>query len=120
MPDNLQCYRCGADLSALSLPLSRADLCPDCGTFVHCCRLCVNFDRSVPRQCREDDAEEVTNKETANFCDWFEPASGRYAGDGADARAKARQQLDRLFGGESADDGDDPDDATRAAEDLFR
>ena len=33
--------------------------------------MCVHFDPGVPKQCREDDAEEVREKERLNFCDWF-------------------------------------------------
>lgn len=119
MAELLQCYRCGADLSGLSLPLSRSDLCPGCGNYLHACRMCTNFDRHVARQCLEDDAEEVMDKETANFCDWFEPATGRYGG-GGDASARAKARLDSLFGDAPATDSDDDDDASRAAEDLFR
>ena len=74
MTHNLACYRCGASLSALSLPLSRRDQCPDCSADLHVCRMCVSFDNTVPRKCREDGAEDVTDKERPNFCDWFKPS----------------------------------------------
>ncbi|MDZ7643470.1 MAG: hypothetical protein U5K76_04095 [Woeseiaceae bacterium] len=120
--DDLQCYRCGASLAALTLPLSRQDLCPDCGNYLHVCRLCVNYDPRVARQCREDDAEEVMDKEKANFCDWFEPAPGRYDDASAGAAQAARRRLDSLFGDSdrNGDDGDPDAGARRAAEDLFR
>lgn len=119
MADPIQCFSCGASLEALTLPLSRQDQCPGCGRDLHVCRLCVHFDRNVPRQCREDDAEDVTDKEKLNFCDWFEAAAGRFDAEGAGAAARAGRQLDALFSGDGeADDEDDP--ARRAAEDLFR
>lgn len=115
----LQCYSCGASLEALSLPLSRRDLCPECSRDLHCCRMCESWDPNVPKQCREDDAEEVMDKEKANFCDWFIPAAGRYDGAGAGEHARAERKLSALFGGDGDSSGDD-DDLTRAAEDLFR
>ena len=120
----MQCYRCGASLAALSLPLSRQDLCPECTVYLHCCRMCVYFDPAVAEQCREDDAEEVKNKEIANFCDYFRPDPAahdpRYVGE----EANARSQLDAIFGDGERDDADEgdngPDDHQRAAEDLFK
>ena len=74
MTDELHCWRCGAVLRALSLPLSRLDECPDCSMHLHVCRMCTHFDPGVARQCREDDAEEVRDKERDNLCDYFVPS----------------------------------------------
>ena len=64
--------------------------------------MCRNFDGSVPRQCREDGAEDVSDKERANFCDWFVPSDTAFD-PGRKAEAdQARQALDALFG--DADD----------------
>jgi hypothetical protein len=60
--------------------------------------MCLAFDRSRPRQCREDDAEEVRTKDRANFCDWFKPWPGAYDAAGAAAEAAARSAADSLFG----------------------
>ena len=97
MAHDLSCYRCGASLAALSLPLSRQDECPACSNYLHVCKMCKHFDAHVPRQCREDGAEDVKEKERPNFCDWFVPSdtafdAGRKAEDDA-----ARAALDALF-----------------------
>ena len=119
MDASLQCYRCGASLEALSLPLSRQDQCPDCFVYLHCCRLCTYFDPGIPEQCREDDADEVKNKENANFCDYFRPNPTAHDSRYVREETQARSQLDALFGG--ADDGDGgTDDSLGAAEDLFK
>ena len=98
MNQNLACYRCGASLSALSLPLSRRDQCPDCSADLHVCKMCVSFDSSVPRMCREDGAEDVTEKERPNFCDWFKPSDAAFdAKQKSDADA-AQEALAALFG----------------------
>lgn len=119
MSEALHCYRCGASLAALSLPLSRRDQCPSCAAFLHVCRMCRHYDPQVPRQCREDDAEEVTDKETANFCDWFVPAPGAFDAGRSSARAAAERRLEALFdGSEEPDGGRDP--TLGDPEDLFR
>ncbi len=118
----LSCHRCGASLAALSLPLSRRDLCPECSVELHVCRMCEFHDPAVPKQCREEDAEEVTDKERANFCDWFRPSPDAFDATRATQAARAGSELAALFGEDGAgsrdDDGDD--DALREAEKLFR
>jgi hypothetical protein len=98
MAHNIRCYRCGASLTALSLPLSRQDECPECENYLHVCRMCVFYDRNVPKQCREDDAEEVTEKERLNFCEWFKPSDSAFDADRKDQEDAAREALEDLFG----------------------
>ncbi len=78
MSHSISCFRCGASLAAMSLPLSRQDECPECSVYLHVCRMCKDFDPSVPRQCREDGAEDVTEKDRVNFCDWFSPSEAAF------------------------------------------
>jgi hypothetical protein len=42
-------------------------------------------------------------KESSNFCDYFEPAPNRYAGEDNRRQESARSEFDALFGGESPD-----------------
>ena len=119
MADNLLCFRCGASLEKLSLPLSRRDECPDCAIHVHVCRMCVNFDPHVPRQCREDDAEDVTDKEKVNFCDWFKPSGEAFDPARAGQAGRARSELAALFD-EDAGPNSEPDSTNQEAEDLFK
>ena len=117
MSEDLVCWRCGASLSHLSLPLSRMDECRECRSSLHVCRLCIYYDPSVPRSCREDGAEEVKEKERPNFCDWFKPASAAHDTSLSAGDAMARSELDALFGeGEAPPAADD----TSTAEALFR
>lgn len=118
MAHDVHCYRCGASLSALSLPLSRQDECPECQNYLHVCRMCVNFAPSRPRQCLEDDAEEVLDKERLNFCDWFVASETAFDARRKAEEDKARRALDALFGGEDAAPAADP--AASEAEKLFR
>jgi hypothetical protein len=138
MPDTrakesvLHCYRCGQSLEALSLPLSRMDLCPGCGVELHVCRMCRHYAPSAPDGCDEEDAPEVRNKTIANFCDYFDPDPDAFRGGGRQADEKARAELEALFGGASggksgAESGPAQgsksraeDDPLRQAEDLFK
>jgi len=60
--------------------------------------MCIYFDARVPRQCREDGAEDVRDKDRLNFCDWFKPSDVAF-----DAERKEEE-----------------DEAISAAEDLFQ
>ena len=121
----LSCYRCGESLEALSLPLSRLDLCPGCGVELHVCRMCRQYAPSAPDACLEEDAPEVRTKTAANFCDYFQPNPEAFDGTEKNAEDQARAQLDALFGAEDAkaagDSGtSDADQALQQAEDLFK
>ena len=98
MPHELVCCKCGGSLSALSLPLSRRDVCPSCGVDLHVCRMCMDFDPNVADQCREPTADTVYDKQRANFCDHYRPKAQAWQGqDGSEVDA-ARAALDKLFG----------------------
>ena len=101
MGHNLVCWKCGADLAALTLPLMRRDECPSCRAELHVCRMCVDYDPQVAKQCREPTAEEVSDKTHANFCDFFKPRPGAYTAPNTLAVERSRSELDKLFGGGS-------------------
>jgi len=98
MSSSIACYRCGASVVALSLPLSRRDQCPECNADLHVCKMCVYFDQAVPRQCREDGAEDVAEKERANFCDWFKPSDTAFDPERKSDADAAKDALAALFG----------------------
>lgn len=118
MSDTLYCFRCGDSLAALTPPISRQDVCPACSNYLHVCRMCLHFDTNVATQCREDDAEEVLDKEIANFCDWYQPSPNAFNPAGKKADDEARNAADALFSDPSADDAD-TNAQSSAAEDLF-
>jgi len=98
MTHSLVCWQCGASLAALSLPLLRLDECPACRAQLHVCRLCVEYDPRVAHQCREPTAEEVRDKQHANFCDHFKPKEAAWSAAGDAEAERARKALDDLFG----------------------
>jgi len=98
MAHDLVCWKCGAALATLSLPLRRLDECPQCRAELHVCRICVDYDRRVAKHCREPTAEEVRDKEHANFCDHWKPRSGAYQALDQRAIDDSLSELQKLFG----------------------
>jgi hypothetical protein len=125
MEDELQCYRCGATLNALTLPLRRLEECPQCEVHLHNCKMCIHFAPARPKQCDEEEPEEVSNKTAANFCDYFKPAPGRHDASLQSAEAQANVQLESLFGtpgpaGANPGVEIEADDTLHNAESLFK
>ncbi|GFE81009.1 hypothetical protein GCM10011487_30090 [Steroidobacter agaridevorans] len=94
----LVCWKCGASLADLTLPLRRLEECRQCHAELHVCKLCEWYSLSVAKHCRETVAEEVKDKERANFCDYFKPREDAYSTKSTDAASKAQAELDALFG----------------------
>jgi hypothetical protein len=114
----LSCWNCGTSLDDLPRPISRHANCPQCFTEVHCCRMCRHYDVKATEQCQEERAEPPTNKEVANFCEWFEPRTGAYRARRTDAQDRARAKLDALFGGSSSGETDPADETDSTASDA--
>lgn len=95
MPDSALCWKCGASLAQLSLPLLRLDVCQQCGAELHVCKLCSFYDVAVAKHCRETIAEEVRDKQRANFCDYFVLNEQAYK---PAASLPSKSTLDELFG----------------------
>lgn len=112
-PEELVCWRCGANLKAVPLPYGRRAECPACHADLHVCRMCRHYAPGKAKQCMEPMAEEVKDKTRANFCDWLQPGQGKV--DKA-APEPGRSALDALFGSEPAKPADA---ARKALDDLF-
>src|SRR5688572_27453135 len=97
MSHTLVCWKCGASLAALSLPLRRLDACKSCNAELHVCRMCLEYDTAVAKHCREPIAEEVREKDRANFCDYFKPRPDAYKPRNQAEIEKSRNALDDLF-----------------------
>jgi hypothetical protein len=117
----LVCWKCGASLAELTLPLRRLEECKRCGAELHVCKLCEWYSISVAKHCREPIAEEVKDKERANFCDYFKPRPGAYSTVSTTAADKAKADLDALFGGSKPTSQPSAADQARAElEKLFK
>jgi len=125
-PVGLVCWKCGSDISDLPYPFGRTAACTSCDAELHVCRLCEFFDTTVADQCREPIAEQVKEKERANFCDYFKAKPYAYVAHDSSKTAQAKAQLEALFGGNSQDSNehDQPlsaeDIARKNLEDLFK
>jgi hypothetical protein len=108
MASLLVCWKCGAELRGVPLPLSRTAECPACKAELHVCRLCQFFDARTMRQCSEIRAEEIIKKDQANYCDWFKPRPNAFDASAQAKAITAKSKLDGLFGGAAAPDATDP------------
>ncbi len=95
-PGDLVCWKCGASLAALTLPLSRTDSCRNCRAEFHVCRMCRFYDTRKAKSCAEPVADEVGDKERANFCGYFEATPGRYIPKAAGTNM-GKDALEALF-----------------------
>jgi hypothetical protein len=116
----LVCWKCGGDISALPLPLSRFAECKACHASLHVCRLCEFYDTRVAKSCREPVAEEVKDKTRANFCDYFTAKPGAWIPPDETTRGKAQADLESLFGLTAGKAAGSPSTADAAKSELDR
>ena len=92
------CWSCGTDLPYPPFSMvPREEECARCRKDLHSCRNCRHYDPALSNKCREPEAEWVTDREVANFCELFQLAAtspGRRPQDGS---REARRKLDDLF-----------------------
>lgn len=93
------CWKCGKPIDTTET-IYRDSLCPECGADLHCCRNCRYYAPGAHYDCHETVQEPVADKEEANFCDSFSPASDFSVDNGGNDEAKkARDAFNSLFGG---------------------
>ena len=111
-------------MDGIPLPLARLAECLSCGTDLHVCRLCKFFDTHVAKQCREPVAEDVTDKDRANFCGYFQACPGAHVAGGNREVQQAKEKLAVLFGNGGAEKGPSSnhkeEDNRQQLDDLFR
>jgi hypothetical protein len=97
------CHHCGREVPVHSAKVERTAGCPYCHSDLKVCLNCRLHDPGANNQCREPQAEWQTDKDKANFCEFFEfreisllsnPGMG---GAQSDER-RARDAFDALFG----------------------
>jgi hypothetical protein len=92
------CHACGKELDlGLGATAGRRDDCPHCRAPLHACRNCTSFDETARHGCREPAAEPPSDKDAANYCDFFVYRKGEMRPREEDPRAKALAALDALF-----------------------
>ncbi len=88
------CAFCGAEVEIID-KVGRLDECHSCKRDLHSCLQCKFYDRSFHNQCRENQAPYVSDKERANFCEFF--SFGRDAQSENKAADVAKNKLEELF-----------------------
>ena len=69
--ESWSCWHCGMVVWDQPLPLSTYAECRPCRAQLHCCRQCQHFNPRLRVDCDEPRAESHSEREKANFCDWF-------------------------------------------------
>lgn len=109
MAESFECWKCGTLARDEPMPLGRETRCRACDNDLHVCRQCTFYDTTKGKSCAEPIADEVLDKERANFCGYFTLNPSAHAGTAqADA---AREQLAAMFAL-----GDAPPSANAAAD----
>jgi hypothetical protein len=101
MADSYVCWKCGATLADQPGTLMRLAECVSCRADLHVCYLCEFYDTRVAGTCREPLAEEVQDKQRANFCGYFQIKAGAYRLGDEEVSRNARAKLEDLFSGNS-------------------
>lgn len=90
------CHHCRTELSIQGF-ISRSDECAQCGSDIHSCLNCDNYDPYAHNKCREPQAEWVTDRDKANFCDFFIPNRLSASATASSPVTDARSKFDSLF-----------------------
>lgn len=62
------CYKCSKEIPDT---ISRTTECPHCKADLHVCKACKFYSPGSHYDCKETVDDIVTDKERANFCDYF-------------------------------------------------
>ena len=95
----MYCWKCGTEIAEISgaKKVLRMDTCSKCDADLHVCKNCQFYDRQYHNECRETQAEWVSDKERANYCDYFAPGN-RAAGTKSKSQTdQVKSALDGLF-----------------------
>jgi hypothetical protein len=89
------CWHCGRDLAPCDY--GREALCLGCGKPTRVCRNCRHFAPGRPNACLEPMTDLVADKEKANFCELFDPASLATTGQSPSRATDLLQRAQDLF-----------------------
>ena len=91
--------RCHACLKGLEIqiPVGRREICPFCGSDLHCCLNCVHYHVGAYNDCREPQAERVIEKDRSNFCDFFTLRDAETKAKGNDPGDSVKAKIASLF-----------------------
>ena len=91
----MPCFSCNAAIElATGERIGFRDTCEKCHADLHVCLNCTHYESTAYNQCREPNAEWVSDRERGNRCDYF--VYGDRFHDSLSAE-QARAKLDDLF-----------------------
>ncbi|MEI6566660.1 MAG: hypothetical protein WCR20_08285 [Verrucomicrobiota bacterium] len=95
------CWKCGTVYDLSGTP-GRSESCIKCRADLKVCLNCVSYNARVAHQCRDQRAEPVAEKDSANYCEYFEVVRREYHAPGTtfelSREEKARADLKKLLG----------------------
>jgi hypothetical protein len=89
-----RCARCQDEVTLDRVV--RSSTCRGCGAYLHSCVNCRFYSPGRHNDCSEPQAELVSDKTGANFCDFFVMADRD--SPGRERGSEARKRFDELFG----------------------
>jgi len=92
----VRCARCGFELTVASAS-SPESTCQRCGSDLHSCAQCGNFDTSAPFECQRPVPTRVSPKDVRNTCTFYEPRTTVERETKSAAPTSARKAFDDLF-----------------------
>lgn len=90
------CWSCQQE-TEMETRVFRSHRCRNCGAAMLSCRNCRFYDPHASKQCREPVSEPVSDKEKANFCDYYQPGGSFGENEAAKKVEEAKNKLDSLF-----------------------
>jgi hypothetical protein len=98
MAQTRHCWKCGVEYTSSFAP-GRLETCV-CGADLKVCLNCVSYDLRAAYQCRDRRADPVTDKNLANYCEYFELARREFVPQQEEVsrETKARNILKNLLG----------------------
>ena len=92
------CWKCKKEIDVTEV--HRSTECPLCKADLRCCKACKFYSPGSHYDCKENVDSSVTEKEKANFCDFFSVNTSLSAGgSGSEDKAKAaKDAFNALFG----------------------
>ena len=93
------CWKCGTEIAEISgaRKVFRTDTCSKCDSDLHACKNCQFYDRQYHNECRETQAEWVSDKERTNFCDYFAPSNRAQGTTPKSTTDQVKSAFDGLF-----------------------
>ena len=75
---SIYCYACNHQLNVTSEEkILRTQECDYCQIQLHCCKMCIHYEKMAYNECREPMAERIVDKKKANFCSYFKIKNGK-------------------------------------------